>query len=97
MLLPMELERGIKVLQVDVCCGAIDQKFDCGCDCYAILHLHLLLVVTLLKSVLKILVTHSHTQDPGNEASDTCKLHPFFCNASRHSHLAVKDTNITGP
>ena len=55
MLLPMELERGIKSASIDVCYEAIDQKFDCECDCYAILHLHLLLAVTLLKSALKVL------------------------------------------
>ena len=34
------LERGTKVLQFDVCCEAIDQNFNCGCDRYAILHLY---------------------------------------------------------
>ena len=36
MFLPSELERGTKALQFDVCCKAIDQKFDCGCNSYAI-------------------------------------------------------------
>ena len=40
--LPALLERGTKVLQFDVCCKAIDQNFDCGCDCYTTLHLYLL-------------------------------------------------------
>ena len=30
MFLPVELERGTKTVQFDVCCGAIDQNFDCG-------------------------------------------------------------------
>ena len=29
--LPLELERGTKTLQFDVCCEAINQNFDCGC------------------------------------------------------------------
>ena len=29
--LPVELERGSKTLQFDVCCEAIHQNFDCGC------------------------------------------------------------------
>ena len=36
--------RGTKVLQFDVCCKAIDQNFDCGCDSYTILHLDSLLI-----------------------------------------------------
>ena len=31
MFLPVELERGTKTLQFDVCCEAIHQNFDCGC------------------------------------------------------------------
>ena len=42
--LPAELERGTKALRFDVCCKAIDQNFDRGCDSYAILHLDLLLI-----------------------------------------------------
>ena len=42
--LPAELERGTKALQFDVCCKAIDQNFDCGCDRYAILRLDWLLL-----------------------------------------------------
>ena len=38
MFLTAELERGTKPLQFDVCCKAIDQKFDYGCDGYTILH-----------------------------------------------------------
>ena len=34
--LTAELERGTKALQFDVCCKAIGQNFDCGCDRYAI-------------------------------------------------------------
>ena len=34
--LTAELERGTKALQFDVCCKAIGQNFDCGCDHYAI-------------------------------------------------------------
>ena len=30
--IPAELERGIKLLQFDVCCKVIDQNFDFGCD-----------------------------------------------------------------
>ena len=40
--LPVDLERGTKTLQIDVCCEAIDQIFDCGCvlkKCYANLHI----------------------------------------------------------
>ena len=32
-----------KMLQFDVCCKAIDQNFNCGCDGYPILRLDLLL------------------------------------------------------
>ena len=32
MFLPAELERGTEVLQFHVCCKAIDQNFDCGCE-----------------------------------------------------------------
>ena len=42
--LPAELERGTEVLQFDVCCKAIDQNFDCGCDRCAILCLDSLLL-----------------------------------------------------
>ena len=31
MFLPVELKRGTKMLQFDVCCEAIDQNIDCGC------------------------------------------------------------------
>ena len=37
--LPAQLEREAKVLQFDVYCKAIDQKFDCGCDRYVVLRL----------------------------------------------------------
>ena len=37
--LPTELERGTKALRFDVCCKAISQNFDCGCDRYEILRL----------------------------------------------------------
>ena len=43
-ILPKKLERGAEVLQFDVCCKAIDQNFDCGCDRCAILRLDSLLV-----------------------------------------------------
>ena len=43
--LPAELERGTEVLQFDVCCKAIDQNFDCGCDRCAILRLDSLMKV----------------------------------------------------
>ena len=43
--IPAELERGTKALQFDVRCEAIDQNFDCGCDCYAILRLDSLLLL----------------------------------------------------
>ena len=43
--IPAELARGTKALQFDVCCEAVDQNFDCGCDCYAILHLDSLLLL----------------------------------------------------
>ena len=36
---PAELEGGTKALQLDVCCKATDQNFDCGCDRYTILRL----------------------------------------------------------
>ena len=39
MFLPAELERGTKARQFHECCKSIDQYFDCGCDCYTILHL----------------------------------------------------------
>ena len=39
------VERGAKVLQFDVCCKAIGQNFDCGCDRYTFLHLDLLVIV----------------------------------------------------
>ena len=31
MFLPVELQRGTKTLQFDVCCEAIHLNFDCGC------------------------------------------------------------------
>ena len=34
------------MLQFDMCCKGIDQNFDCGCDCYAILCLDSLYVET---------------------------------------------------
>ena len=37
--LPAELERVAEVLQFDVCCKAIDQSFDCGCNRCKILRL----------------------------------------------------------
>ena len=42
--LPAELERGTEVLQFDVCCKAVDQNLDCGCDRCAILHLDSLIM-----------------------------------------------------
>ena len=38
-------EQGTKALQFDVCCKAIGQNFDCGCDRYAILRLDTLILM----------------------------------------------------
>ena len=35
--LPAEVKKVTKALHFDVCSKAIDQNFDCGCDCYTIL------------------------------------------------------------
>ena len=51
--LPAELERGTKALKFDVCCKAIDQNFDRGCDRYAILRLDSLLI-RLAKARLRV-------------------------------------------
>ena len=48
MFLPVELQRGTKAVQFDVCREAIDQNFNCGCDRYAILRLDSLLECTVL-------------------------------------------------
>ena len=53
MVLPAELERGTKALKFDVCCKAIDQNFDRGCDRYAILRLDSLLI-RLAKARLRV-------------------------------------------
>ena len=43
MFLPVELERGTKALQFDVCCEAIVQNFNCGCgNLQGYTNLHLL-------------------------------------------------------
>ena len=57
MFLPAELERGAEVLQFDVCCKAIDQNFDCGCDRCAILRLDSLLIAALQSTALVMLVS----------------------------------------
>ena len=69
--LPAELERGTEVLQFDVCCKAVDQNFNCGCDHCAILRLDSLpiycyidktLAAYYYNSCIELTVLHSITR-----------------------------------
>ena len=57
-----ELERGSKALQFDVCCKAIDQNCDCGCDRHSILCLNSLRILCIVNygSLVETLINSTH-------------------------------------
>ena len=91
--LPAELERGTKVLQFDVCCKAIDQNFDCGCDRCAILRLDSLLMVDFMQEfgVVKYftiyIVSHPQRQPHGTRQTQADKFRPYQIDLMFHGLL----------